>query len=280
MAPWEHQAASVWVSAPLHTVRAPMPIAASCLCAWGCEVLLELLAVSTACNQSALQSGTFYHTKPQQKKTLNCIFMYYEGCPKSVSPIWCWPTMSEADAGDMAVQAEPSHQYSITCCCVTDGSRGALWHNGIWCGSAGRAKVCHWIPPGSTSGTHWHPLTLAVSTVRGGWYIPAAVIATVGHLCWYGCLWAPHAALVHHCWKCTASAGDCWKLAFCSWEFALLNSTTVLLVAVVVSTEMNRRHHFRSNLHAFVQQLNIWRYWQWLTLESLLLIRNKNQSLS
>ena len=34
---------------------------------------------------------------------------------KAVSPIvLCWPMMSELDVGDMAVEVEPSHQYSIT----------------------------------------------------------------------------------------------------------------------------------------------------------------------
>ena len=38
-----------------------------------------------------------------------------------------WPSMSEADVGGMAVEVEPSHQYSATFCChVTDGSRGAV----------------------------------------------------------------------------------------------------------------------------------------------------------
>ena len=31
---------------------------------------------------------------------------------------WCWSATSEADVGGMAVEVEPSHQYSITCCCV------------------------------------------------------------------------------------------------------------------------------------------------------------------
>ena len=35
-----------------------------------------------------------------------------------------WPTMLEADGGSMAVEAEPSHQYSIPC--VTDDSRGTV----------------------------------------------------------------------------------------------------------------------------------------------------------
>lgn len=45
-----------------------------------------------------------------------------------VSPILLyWPRKPEADTGGMAVEVEPSHQYSMTCYCrVTDGSRGAL----------------------------------------------------------------------------------------------------------------------------------------------------------
>ena len=38
----------------------------------------------------------------------------------------CWPT-SEEDFGGMAAEVEPFHQYSIPfCCCVIDGSRGAV----------------------------------------------------------------------------------------------------------------------------------------------------------
>jgi len=60
----------------------------------------------------------------------------------------CLPTKSEADVGDMAVEVEPHCQYSIKfCCCVKDDSKGAVWQNGIWNGSAYEAKVCNWIPP-------------------------------------------------------------------------------------------------------------------------------------
>ena len=69
--------------------------------------------------------------------------------------------MSEADVDDMAVEAEPSYQYSITCCChATDGSREAVWQHGVWHGSAYGAKVCHWILPCGKNGTHWHSLML------------------------------------------------------------------------------------------------------------------------
>lgn len=44
-----------------------------------------------------------------------------------------WLVMSHAAAGGIAVQAEPSHQYSFTSgCCATRGSRGVVWHTGIW----------------------------------------------------------------------------------------------------------------------------------------------------
>jgi len=41
--------------------------------------------------------------------------------------VLCWPTISEADVGGIAVEVDPSHQYSVKSCChVTDGSRGAV----------------------------------------------------------------------------------------------------------------------------------------------------------
>ena len=48
--------------------------------------------------------------------------------PKVIPPILlCWPMTSEANGGGVAVEVEPSQQYSITFCChVTDGSREAV----------------------------------------------------------------------------------------------------------------------------------------------------------
>ena len=48
--------------------------------------------------------------------------------PEVMPPIlFCWPMMSEEGVGGMAVEDEISHQCSATfCCCVTDGSRGAV----------------------------------------------------------------------------------------------------------------------------------------------------------
>ena len=46
-----------------------------------------------------------------------------------MSPILlCRPTASEADVGSMAVEVEPSHQYSIQ----WNSNRGSDWTNGIW----------------------------------------------------------------------------------------------------------------------------------------------------
>ena len=47
-----------------------------------------------------------------------------------------WPTTSKADADGITVEVKPSLQHPITfCCCMTDGSRGTVWQNGIWHGS-------------------------------------------------------------------------------------------------------------------------------------------------
>jgi len=75
--------------------------------------------------------------------------------PKVTSPVWlCWLTTSEADGG-MAAEVEQSHQYSITfCCCVTDGSRGTIWQNGIWHGSVYEAEAWNPVPPHRWNSTH------------------------------------------------------------------------------------------------------------------------------
>jgi len=97
---------------------------------------------------------------------------YFMRAAKNVMPaiLLHRPMVSEADVGGMAVEAEPSHQYSDMCCCrVTDGSRGSLTE---WCltWSAYGAKVYHRVPPRRKK---CHPLTFIigdqavdVSTVR------------------------------------------------------------------------------------------------------------------
>ena len=101
----------------------------------------------------------------------------------------CWPTLSGAVVGGMAVEAEPSHQYSLTCYChVRDGSRGAVWQNDIWHRSADEAKVCHWIPP---SGKKRPPLTLDERFWRpnSGCELSEAVGGAFQH--WWQQQWSP-----------------------------------------------------------------------------------------
>ena len=86
------------------------------------------------------------------------IQVYTRAGLKVMSPILlCWPIISEADVGDMAVEVETSCQYPITfCCCVTNWSRGAVWQNSVCHGCAYKPKVCHWIPPRRKNFTRWH----------------------------------------------------------------------------------------------------------------------------
>ena len=108
--------------------------------------------------------GTVDKLKKKNKKKQGSVL--YPTCrmaaPKAMPPIlFSWPMTSEADVSGMAVRVEPSHQYSLpVVCCVTDGSRGAVWCNGLWYGSAYKAKVCHWIYPCRNNDTHWHSSTL------------------------------------------------------------------------------------------------------------------------
>jgi len=77
-----------------------------------------------------------------------------------VTSIWC--IMSEADIDHMAVEFEPSHQYSTAFFhCVTSGIRGAVWQNSVWHRSAYEVKGWNWIPPCRKNGGHEHssPLT-------------------------------------------------------------------------------------------------------------------------
>ena len=61
--------------------------------------------------------------------------VHYTRSPSKVMPptLLSWPTTAEV--GDMAVKVEPSHQYSFSFCCVTDGCRGAVWPNDVQHGS-------------------------------------------------------------------------------------------------------------------------------------------------
>ena len=54
--------------------------------------------------------------------------VYTRAAPKVMPPILlCWPTTSVANVVDMAVEVEPSRQYSVKFCCrATDYNRGAV----------------------------------------------------------------------------------------------------------------------------------------------------------
>jgi len=95
------------------------------------------------------------------KMWLACL--YTRAALKVMPPILLyWPTMSEASVGGGTVGVEPFHQHSITfCCCAADGSRGAVWQNGVWHGSDYETKVCQWIPLSGKNCTHWYSLKLA-----------------------------------------------------------------------------------------------------------------------
>jgi len=87
---------------------------------------------------------------------------YTRIAPEVMSPsLLYWPTTPKGDVGSMAVDAEPSQQYSITFCCSVTESRRGVWQNSIWHGSVDEVKVCHWIPAWGKNVTCWHSLILA-----------------------------------------------------------------------------------------------------------------------
>ena len=139
---------------------------------------------------TVLLTGKIIH---QKEAVCSAQLNMYKGCTeRNAAILLCCHTTSEGDVGGMAVKVKPSHQYSIPfCCCVTDGSREAVWYNGLWHGSVYGAKVCHSIPPSRKNGTHWYPSTLAEylwgpnngcehSEVVGGVF--QQWTATLGHL--------------------------------------------------------------------------------------------------
>ena len=100
-----------------------------------------------SCNSTVFSAVVVKHLN---KHRLNILFWHLiifsciaRAAPEVLPPILlCWPVLSEAAVGGTAVDAEPSHQYPIQCCfLVTDCSRGALWHNGVWHGSVDGSKV-------------------------------------------------------------------------------------------------------------------------------------------
>jgi len=86
--------------------------------------------------------------------------------PKVMPPILLF--YYKAHGGDMTVEVEPSHQYSVPFCChVKDGSRRVVWQYSIRHGSAYEAKMWNWTPLCGKDGTHWH-----LSMLAGGLWTP------------------------------------------------------------------------------------------------------------
>ena len=144
------------LSAPLGVGTLPAPAGTAAPCSGSLTKAQHCSGRGAVTSQPACLSLFKKKFKKNIKKEMLCyLHINYMSCFLfyCVGP---WQ-QRQVGVGGMAVGAEPSHQYSITCCChVADGSRGALWHDGVWHGSACGAKVCHWIPSCGKSGTHWH----------------------------------------------------------------------------------------------------------------------------
>ena len=99
--------------------------------------------------------------------SLSCLWKGWQimrAAPKVMLPVLlCWLTMSEVDIGGVAVEAEPSHQYSVTFSChVTDGSIRAgwkKWHVTWKCLWRKRVKVTSSMQ--KKNSTRWHSLTFS-----------------------------------------------------------------------------------------------------------------------
>ena len=57
---------------------------------------------------------------------INHIISFMRAALKVMPPVlFCWLVTCEMDTSGVAVEAEPSQPYSVTCCCcVTDGRYG------------------------------------------------------------------------------------------------------------------------------------------------------------
>ena len=103
---------------------------------------------------------------------------------------------------------------------------------------------------------HWYLLnvcgdpTVDISTVRS--WVVSQQRWQGGHLCWFRGLQSMACRLLFIAGKDEQLMVLCWKTVFCSWEFALSNSVTVLFVSIAVSMEMNRMHYIQGNLCRYI----------------------------
>jgi len=79
------------------------------------------ISVVRSCPKGKYAHNDKHNSKHIHTKTTRAV-------PKLMPPILlCWLTTSEANIVDMAVEVEPSRQYSVKFCCrATDDSRGAV----------------------------------------------------------------------------------------------------------------------------------------------------------
>ena len=121
------------------------------------------------------------------------------------SILLCWPTGSEADGGGAAVSL---------CCCVTVGSRGAVWQNGNWHGSVYEAKGWDWVPTREETiptDIPWHWTRMETKQwMWAQWRVGASFQHWQQWVTSTGADFYKHAvqALVHRRWKCTANSGN------------------------------------------------------------------------
>jgi len=99
-------------------------------------------------------------SKEQEKLQLKQLSAkYQQNCRKATLKVMlillCWPTMSAANHGDIAEQAEPSHQYSILLPCDRGQQRGIPTK---WC-LPGKCGLGKGVPLNSSMWKKQHPLT-------------------------------------------------------------------------------------------------------------------------
>lgn len=76
------------------------------------------------------EEGYFHPAITILRNTSLPTILFLSYCEKQ--PLSHGHAMSEADVGSMTLEVEPFHQYSFTsCCCGTDGSRGANQTSGM-----------------------------------------------------------------------------------------------------------------------------------------------------
>jgi len=160
---------------------------------------------------------------------------------------------SETDVGRMAVEVEPSHQYSLTfCCCVTDGSRGVVWQkvSDVEVGMKQRrvTEFLH-VEKMAPIDIHWRTNSgcehsKAVGVAFQQWWLWQWVTSAGADFGEHGMQ-----ALVHRWWKCIANSDTYFERVFCSSEFALSNSVIAFFLSALISMKINRRLYFQKNLH-------------------------------